>query len=172
MKNGARVLALAYKFVPKMSSAEQHAYVREEAEKDLTFVGFIVAECPLKPDTADIIQELKDSSHEVKMITGDNAMTAAFIGQQLQFGCGSSVFASECSPQGKIIWKDLEDNKVATTSNADEVYKLSLSHMVCMNGDILATVILLKEAPLYMRNIDIFSRTSPAQKGVIVGMLN
>ena len=55
MKNGARVLALAYKFVPKMSSAEQHAYVREEAEKDLTFVGFIVAECPLKPDTADII---------------------------------------------------------------------------------------------------------------------
>ena len=44
--------------------------------------------------------------------------------------------------------------------------------MLCMNGDILATVILLKDAPLYMRNIDIFSRTSPAQKGVIVGMLN
>ena len=55
VKNGARVLALAYKFVPKMSAAEQHAYVREEAEKDLTFVGFIAAECRLKPDTADTI---------------------------------------------------------------------------------------------------------------------
>ena len=85
---------------------------------------------------------------------------------------GTSVFASECSQQGKIIWKDIEDQKVATTSTADEVYKLSLNHMLCMNGDVLATVILLKEAALYIRNIDIFSRTSPAQKGVIVGMLN
>jgi len=45
------------------------------------FAGFIVAECPLKPDTLGVIKELKESSHEVKMITGDNAMTAAFIGQ-------------------------------------------------------------------------------------------
>lgn len=80
-KNGARVLALAYKNVPKMSQIELNAYKREEAESDLIFCGFIVAECPLKPDTAAIIKELKDSSHEVKMITGDNALTAAFIGQ-------------------------------------------------------------------------------------------
>ena len=81
VKNGGRVLALAFKHVPKMSHQEMLAYTREEAELDLTFAGFIIAECPLKPCTAGVIQELKDSSHEVKMITGDNAMTAAFIGQ-------------------------------------------------------------------------------------------
>lgn len=28
------------------------------------------------------------------MITGDNALTAAYIGQELKFGSGSSLFAS------------------------------------------------------------------------------
>ena len=48
VKNGGRVLAMAYKYVPKMSHTEMMAYTREEAECDLSFAGFIVAECPLK----------------------------------------------------------------------------------------------------------------------------
>ena len=115
VKNGGRVLALAYKYVSKMSAEEIQKYTREEAESDLTFAGFIVAECPLKPDSLDVMKELKESSHEIKMITGDNAMTAAFIGQQLTFGRGPSLFASEASAQGKIIWKDIDDKKVSTT---------------------------------------------------------
>lgn len=118
VKNGGRVLALAYKYVPKMSHQEMLAYKREEAEEDLIFAGFIIAECPLKPCTAGVIQELKDSSHEVKMITGDNAMTAAFIGQQLNFGRGPSTFCSSASDSGKLIWCDIDDNIVATTLNS------------------------------------------------------
>jgi cation-transporting ATPase 13A1 len=45
---------------------------REEAESDLIFCGFIVSECPLKEDTKSVIEELVQSAHEVKMITGDN----------------------------------------------------------------------------------------------------
>ena len=63
-----------------MNKSEQLAYTREEAEKELIFAGFIIAECPLKEDTKAVIDELKEASHEVKMITGDNALTAAFIG--------------------------------------------------------------------------------------------
>lgn len=44
--------------------------------------------------------------------------------------------------------------------------------MLCINGDILQTVILLADAAPIIRYIDIFSRTSPAQKGIVVGMLN
>ena len=76
-----------------MSQQEINAFTREEAESDLIFCGFIVAECPLKPDTKSVIEELVNSSHEIKMITGDNALTAAFIGQELQFGKGKSLFA-------------------------------------------------------------------------------
>jgi len=80
VKNGARVLAMAYKSIPKMSMDEMQKYTREEAESELVFCGFVVAECPLKADTKNIIKELQEASHEVKMITGDNALTAAFIG--------------------------------------------------------------------------------------------
>ena len=44
--------------------------------------------------------------------------------------------------------------------------------MLCVNGDVLNSVILFSECSGIIRNIDIFSRTSPAQKGIIVGMLN
>lgn len=172
VKNGARVLTLAYKYVNKMPHAEMMAYNREEAEQDLLFAGFIVAECPLKPDTLGVMKELKESSHEIKMITGDNAMTAAFIGQQLTFGRGQSLFAAEALPNGKILWRDIDDKLAATTSNAQDVYKLSRSKMLCINGDILETVILLADAAPVIRHIDVFSRTSPAQKGIVVGMLN
>ena len=49
------MLALGYKHVQKMSMTDMLAYTREEAEKDLIFAGFIIAECPLKPDTGDVI---------------------------------------------------------------------------------------------------------------------
>lgn len=48
VKEGSRVLALAYKNVKGMSAAEVNTYSREEAECDLIFCGFLVAECPLK----------------------------------------------------------------------------------------------------------------------------
>ena len=44
--------------------------------------------------------------------------------------------------------------------------------MTCVNGDVLERIILLAEAAPTIRYIDVFSRTSPAQKGIIVGMLN
>ena len=52
---------------------------REETEKDLEFCGFIISECPMKEHTKEVIEELVYSNHEVKMITGDNQLTAAYV---------------------------------------------------------------------------------------------
>ena len=90
----------------------------------------------------------------------------------MTFGRGTSVFASEANREGRIVWNDIDDKKVSTTNSHEEVYKLSRSHMLCINGDVLETVIQMQDAAPVIRNIDIFSRTSPAQKGIIVGMLN
>lgn len=92
-----------------MGTEKINGFSREEAECDLSFCGFIVAECPLKEDTHSVIKELKFSSHEVKMITGDNALTAAFIGQKLEFGVGPSLFANENPSEGKLVWYDIDD---------------------------------------------------------------
>lgn len=84
VKNGARVLAMAYKNLPKGQEVAAKI-TREEAEKDLIFCGFIISECPLKFDTKGVIEELVQSAHEVKMITGDNQLTAAFVAHALDF---------------------------------------------------------------------------------------
>ena len=101
----------------QMSRSMTPLFTREDAEKDLVFCGFVVAECPLKPDTKAIIQELVDASHEIKMITGDNALTAAFIGQELKFGNGPSLFANQGANNSQLIWKDIDDKQVAVTNN-------------------------------------------------------
>ena len=59
VKSGARVLALAYKNLPRAPSETYVTMKREEAECDLIFCGFIIAECPLKPATKRVIAELK-----------------------------------------------------------------------------------------------------------------
>ena len=51
------------------------------------------------------------------MITGDNALTAAFIGQQLVFGNGPSLFAADGNGDNKLTWYDIDDKKIKTTNN-------------------------------------------------------
>lgn len=63
VKEGARVLALAYKNIPRQPIENYNSVKREEAESDLNFCGFIISECPLKADTMRVINELKESNH-------------------------------------------------------------------------------------------------------------
>jgi len=70
---------MASKVLPKQAPESYAAIKRDEAEKNLTFCGFIISECPLKPDTKRVMRELKASNHDIRMITGDNQLTAAYI---------------------------------------------------------------------------------------------
>jgi cation-transporting ATPase 13A1 len=111
----------------------------------LIFCGFIVAECRLKDDTKAIMKELLFSSHEIKMITGDNALTAAFVGQQLNFGQGESLFALQCPSEGTLIWHDIDDKRVCKTETEDELIKIYKSNLLCVSGDVLSKVFEMKD---------------------------
>jgi len=93
----------------------------------------------LKPDTKGVIEELVHSGHEVKMITGDNQLTAAYIANQLDFAPKSnrkSLFVADVVPgTGAIRWHDIDDKFVKETKEPENVRGLSKKWLLCVMGD-------------------------------------
>ena len=80
MRRGRRVLAMGYKELGTIKELPSLKTVQREAiEKELTFAGLLVLECPLKPDSKTVITELRKSEHRVVMITGDALLTACEV---------------------------------------------------------------------------------------------
>lgn len=68
---GARVLALAYKQLPgEMTPSELRHLPRDHAESGLLFAGFAVFRSPLKDDSEPALRMLRESQHQLIMITG------------------------------------------------------------------------------------------------------
>lgn len=84
MSRGRRVLAMGYR---KIGSVFDLNTVknggRERVEKNMLFAGFLVLDCPLKPDSKSVISELQKSGHNCVMITGDAILTAAEVSRQV-----------------------------------------------------------------------------------------
>mmetsp|Transcript_11071 Transcript_11071/g.16261 ORF Transcript_11071/g.16261 Transcript_11071/m.16261 type:complete len:1316 (-) Transcript_11071:26-3973(-) len=97
MKLGHRVLAMAYRKLG--SSAHLNVFKeggREAIEKDLIFVGFLILECPLKPDSKNVIADLKKTGHEPVMITGDASLTAAEVARQVGIIAANKTYELQC----------------------------------------------------------------------------
>lgn len=76
---GYRVIALAYKSLKKLSYAKVQRITREIAESELNFLGFVILENRLKPETMPVIAELNEAAIKVVMVTGDNILTALSV---------------------------------------------------------------------------------------------
>ncbi|KAL9587721.1 MAG: hypothetical protein Q9212_000012 [Teloschistes hypoglaucus] len=80
-QRGFRVIACATKQVPFDWTSLQKME-RDEAERGLDFIGFIIFENKLKPATAETIGELKAAGIRQVMCTGDNILTAISVARE------------------------------------------------------------------------------------------
>ncbi len=78
-RQGFRVLGIALRDV----GAEVD--ITKDHESGMTFLGFLVLSDPAKPGIIDTINELKRMGISLKVITGDNHLVAAAVGQQIGF---------------------------------------------------------------------------------------
>jgi len=69
-QEGYRVLALAYKGLPRVSYVKVQRISREDAESNLIFLGLIIMENRLKPETTGIISMLRNANIRNIMVTG------------------------------------------------------------------------------------------------------
>jgi P-type Mg2+ transporter len=74
---GFRVLGIAYR------QYQVGSIITKEDEKDFIFLGFIVLEDPVKEGVADTIKKLKQQGISLKVISGDNRLVTAHIGEQV-----------------------------------------------------------------------------------------
>ena len=71
---GYRILGICYKEL-SLNIADLNSFTRESAEIDSIFLGFLISENKLKPDTAECILNLRKANIEIKIISGDNPLT-------------------------------------------------------------------------------------------------
>lgn len=81
-KDGYRVIAIAYKELGNLSNQEVHTIERDRVECDLTFLGLLIMENKLKPETKGVIATLNECNVRPIMATGDNVLTAISVARQ------------------------------------------------------------------------------------------
>lgn len=79
-QQGYRIIALAYKPLErKMTYPKIQRISRDKVESELEFLGFVILENRLKPDSEKVIKILNDANIRTIMVTGDNILTAVSV---------------------------------------------------------------------------------------------
>lgn len=79
-QQGYRIIAMAYKKLDrKMTYPKVQKISRDKVESELDFLGFVILENRLKPDSERIIKILNDAAIRTIMVTGDNILTAVSV---------------------------------------------------------------------------------------------
>ncbi len=88
---GYRVLAIATAKAP----ADKNSIGFSDVDNRLTLLGFVGMIDPPRPEAITAVKECQEAGIIVKMITGDHALTARTIGQQMGIGDGKTVMTGQ-----------------------------------------------------------------------------
>jgi cation-transporting P-type ATPase 13A2 len=111
-KEGYRVIALATKTLDYKDGNDVENALREEIESGLTFLGFLVLENRLKPESKGVMDVFKACDVTAIMATGDNILTAVKVARN----CGIidesvEVWSTDVDEKG-LYWKSYLTNQV------------------------------------------------------------
>lgn len=77
-----RVIALAHKELDKMRDYEDEHH-HAAMETDMVFDGFVAISDPLRPDVYEAVKNCRNAGIDLKILTGDNIVTAKAIAEEL-----------------------------------------------------------------------------------------
>ncbi|KAG8376204.1 hypothetical protein BUALT_Bualt09G0038800 [Buddleja alternifolia] len=166
-RQGSRVLALAYKSLPEMTVSEARSLERDTVESGLTFAGFAVFNCPIRDDSAAVLSELKGSSHDLVMITGDQALTACHVAGQVNIISKPALILGRGKSKESYEWVTPDENYTVPYSE-DEVEALSEAHDLCIGGDCIEMLQQNSSTLKVIPYVKVFARVAPEQKELII----
>jgi cation-transporting ATPase F len=153
---GLRVLVVARRRMP-----DGHADLTHADVTGLTFLGLVGMVDPPRPEAKDAVAKCRAAGIQVKMITGDHAVTAAAIAQELglegarnEAGALRAVTGAELSTLPEAEWPALAE-RIAVFARVAPEQKLQLvralqkqGHVVAMTGDGVNDAPALKQADI------------------------
>ncbi|KAG0458686.1 hypothetical protein HPP92_021814, partial [Vanilla planifolia] len=169
-RQGSRVLALAYKTLPEMAVSEARSLDRDVVESGLTFAGFAVFNCPIRPDSALVLNELKGSSHDLVMITGDQALTACHVASQVHIISKPALILVPMKDSEGFQWVSPDENDKISYSE-HPVEDLSDSYDLCIGGDCFEMLLRTGSVLRVIPHVKVFARVAPEQKELILTTL-
>ncbi|KAM8953102.1 putative cation-transporting ATPase 13A4 [Pelodytes ibericus] len=178
---GFRVIALAYKVLATGNHRNARSMEREEVESDLLFLGLLIMENKLKPETKSVLQELNAANIRTVMITGDNLQTACTVAKTSgMITTDSKLILIEASePIGdspaSISWQTMEreDRHIQQDANIhiDDTDNIkTIDFHFAISGKTYQVIVdhFYKLLPKILLNGTIFARMSPGQKSNLI----
>lgn len=136
-------------------------------ESGLTFSGFVVFNCPIRSDSAAVLSGLKESSHDLVMITGDQALTACHVASQVHIISKPTLILTPASNGEGYNWVSPDENENIRYSGK-EVESLSETHDLCVGGDCFEMLQQTSAHLLVIPYVKVFARVAPEQKELIL----
>jgi calcium-translocating P-type ATPase len=138
---GLRVLALARRLLPSGAKPPD----RDEAERDLCFLGLITMRDPPRTEVIDAVARCHSAGIRIVLITGDHPLTAAAIAQQVGIGGDDPVLVNAQSfdhLHEQEVKDILAGGREVIFARASPETKLQIAealrsqgHVVAMTGD-------------------------------------
>ncbi|XP_048398841.1 polyamine-transporting ATPase 13A3-like isoform X1 [Stegostoma tigrinum] len=112
-KQGLRVIALAHrKFGSKLTWHKLQNINRDAIESNMEFMGFIIMQNKLKPDSFSVLEKLRKANIRTVMVTGDNMLTAVSVARN----------SGMILPQDKVIIAEAMPPKDGKTAKIHWLY--------------------------------------------------
>jgi P-type Ca2+ transporter type 2C len=131
--NALRVIAIAYRDFPQKSTRLSE----EEIQDDLIFVGLAGMADPPRHEAKEAIALCKQAGIKVKMITGDNKITAESVARQVGLTQGKAITGAELQ---KMSDDELaaEIENISVFARIEPLHKMRIVKALKANGEIVA----------------------------------
>lgn len=132
-KDALRVIAMAYRDFPQKLGK----LTDEDIQEDLTFIGLAGMADPPRHEAKEAVALCRQAGIKVKMITGDNKITAEAVARQINLPPGKAVTGAELQ---KMSDEELaaEIENISVFARIEPLHKLRIVNALKANGEIVA----------------------------------
>lgn len=150
--DGLRVLAMSHRMIDPVDEDSVIADPMSFVE-DLTLSGLVGIIDPLRPSSKEAVRVAHDAGIDVRMITGDHAVTASAIGRDLNLGPGAVSGAEFRNMTDDEVMESLDEIHVLGRVTPEDKLRLvqlmqADGMIVAMTGDAVNDAAALKQADI------------------------